>query len=722
LTYASLGLYAQTFGDYGMERAGAPVRAYTRVDRNPIKNRNKVYTPHHLLILDPSLFGEGVLDGALPGSLILLNTPEDISSFRGVCEQFRFATAHATDIARKRGIGASSVVIVNTAITGAYARLVDLPISAIEATFSTLGLHDDLGAALDAYHAVTVREPTVQDDSSRAVCSAAPKSPAQVIALTDLTYDMPTPLKTGSWRTQSPLYRVKEAPCNAACPAGNDVIGFIRALEQDGIRAAAQALIRTQPLPSVCGRVCPAPCMASCNRATYDGAVNIRGLERWVADHMVEAPIDIQPCANPKTVAVVGGGPAGLSAAFVLARDGHDVTIFDSNAEPGGLLRTAIPYYRLPREALDRDIGRIIGLGTKFKRRESVNAQRIQDLSFSHDAVILATGQAFTGTLDIPGANLQGVEQGLSLLNRVKAQGTEELHGAVVVIGGGNTGVDCARTALRCGASKVFLVYRRGREEMPAIKEEIEEALAEGVEALLCRQPVAFVGEGRVKEIQLAEVELGAPDPSGRRRPIATNRVSALSCNYVFAALGQSSDLGILPPEWIMREGRCYLRGQPLNVWAAGDLSTAAGTVAHAVGDGKKVAHEVLKYFNGALFVDTGVVSAQPQLVSPDEIRFSRFASIGRNNDIHLPVRSRLSGFQEVSSGLSNYSEAGRCFSCGHCTRCDTCLTFCPEGIIVRQGEEYAIDGEYCKGCGICAWECPRNAMQMTAQGYRSQP
>ena len=248
-----------------------------------------MYVPGHLLILDPSLVGEGILDGVLPGALILLNTQDDLSAFRGAYQQFRFATVDATGIARKHGIGSRAVVIVNTAIVGAYARLVDLPIREIEETYSAMGLHSDIGAAQDAYHSVAVREACNLQDVPAAAASAVSGTAAQVIALTDHTSDMPTPLKTGSWRTQSPLYRTLHAPCHAACPAGNDIAGFLHELKQNGVEEAAQVLAKTQPLPSVCGRVCPAPCMTSCNRATHDGPVNIRGLERWVGDHSSRA-------------------------------------------------------------------------------------------------------------------------------------------------------------------------------------------------------------------------------------------------------------------------------------------------------------------------------------------------------------------------------------------------------------------------------------------------
>jgi NADPH-dependent glutamate synthase beta subunit-like oxidoreductase/Pyruvate/2-oxoacid:ferredoxin oxidoreductase delta subunit len=458
--------------------------------------------------------------------------------------------------------------------------------------------------------------------------------------------------------------------------------------------------------------------MTSCNRTTYDGAVNIRGLERWVGEHATEHVPDPADCANPRKVAVVGGGPAGLSAAFILAHAGHDVTIYDSRPKLGGVLRSAIPSYRLPHDALERDISRILALGVKAKLGESLNAGRVQALSAEYDAVVVATGQACSRAPDSPGAEFAGIEPGLEFLCQVKNQGREQLSGTVIVIGGGNTAVDCARTALRCGAAKVTLVYRRGQEEMPAIDQEIQEAIAEGIELILYRQPVKFIGESRVTGIEFVEMELGDPDASGRRRPIPTDRLSVISCDHVLLAVGQYSDLGILPAEWNIRQGRAYLSDQPLNVWLAGDFTTAAGTVAHAVGHGKSAAREILKFFEHGVYCGAEAPTTNQDVVKPDDIRFSHFPVIERHEDLHLPVSSRIAGFQEVNLGLAGVAEAERCFSCGHCTECDTCMTYCPEGIIGRMPGGYAINAEYCKGCGICVWECPRHAMRMTAEGY----
>ncbi len=717
--YSQLGLYVQTFGDYGMERAGAPVRAFTRVDAAPITNRNKVYCPHHLLVLDPRLMGDDLLEGVAPGAVLVLNTSQGIGAFEGRYARLRFATVDAAAIARKHGIGTSAVVIVNTTVAGAYARALGLPWEVVERAYASLGLDGDLGAAREAYESVRVREPAQEDGKAEARAAGPAVSP-HVIDITEHTQDIPTPLKTGSWRTQMARYRAHVAPCNASCPAGNDIVGFIQALKTDGVAAAARTLFRTQPLPSVCGRVCPAPCMGACNRGTYDGAVNIRSLERWIGDHAGPDLEPVQKAPKPRKVAIVGGGPAGLSAAFVLGRAGHQVTIFEGEPKLGGVLRTGIPSYRLPHDALDRDIARIASLGVKASCGAFLESAAVEQLAGSHDAVIVATGLPSLTGLRCPGAELEGIRQGIGFLHAVKNGGAGAgAEGHVIVVGGGNTAIDCARSALRRGASRVTLVYRRGREEMPAIAGEIQDALAEGVVLLLHRQPVRFVGEKRVTGVELADVELGEPDDSGRRRPLVTERRSLVPCDAVLLAIGQSADLGLLPRGWAVRGERAVCGAAPGSVWLAGDMATGEGTVTHAVGHGRRIANRVLAALEGDGASETVAAPGPEQMVTPAHVRFTYFDVEPPHQDRHIPVAERVGGFGEVNLGLGGTKEAERCFSCGSCTHCDTCLLYCPEGIIHRQDDGYWIDGDYCKGCGMCVAECPRRAMEMTAEGGR---
>lgn len=708
--YTQMGFHVQTFGDYGSERSGAPIQAFTRVDRQTISNRNKVYQPDHLIVLDEALMGPQVLSGTAPGALLLLNTRSNLDAYAGQYASYRLGVVDATAIAREHGIGSSSVVIINTTILGAYARLLGVPLGALEAAFASLSLGGDLAAAEHAYAQVQIR--TRDPTDARMVAPATPwqSGSAPVTPLTEHRTDSPTTLKTGAWSTQAPRYREHAAPCNQTCPAGNDVRGFIQALKDDGAEAAANVLLRTQPLPSVCGRVCPAPCMQACNREAFDGAVNIRSLERWIADHSTPT-LARQTAARQRRFAVIGGGPAGLSAAYQLALHGHSVTIFEAGPALGGVLRNGIPAYRLPPEALQRDLERILDLGVETRFNVRLGHADLLRMRSEYDALIVCTGFGAPLRLEAEGADIAGVEQGLDFLDRAK-QGKVGLSGRVVVVGGGNTAIDCARTALRCGANSVKLVYRRGREEMPAIAEEIDSAEFEGVRLVLNRQPVAFAGNGAVSAVVLAEVELGAPDESGRRRPMVTQRTSSLECDKVFLALGQSAGRDWLPNTWEIRDGRAWEGSQALDVWFAGDCATGDGTVTHAIGNGRQMALAAL----AALGRFGDAPQAQPDeenTVAPGQIRFSHFDVAPPHRDKELPPSVRRDSFEECNHGLAGPEEAGRCFSCGHCTQCDTCLIYCPEGVIVRGDNGYRIDTSYCKGCGMCVAECPRSAMEM---------
>lgn len=711
--YARLGKSVQTFGDYAGERSGAPVRAYLRVSDREITNRNKVYHPDHLLVLDPTLLGTGVLDGLAPGGTLLLNTPEPPESFAGRYDDHRLVTVDATAIARRHGIGSRSLVIINTTIAGAFMRAFDLPLEELEATYREYGFDSNFEAAREAYRSALVREPLAAHGSGAPDRSAT--SPVQgppVVPLTEHVVGPEPQLRTGSWRTQRPRYVVHLAPCSGYCPAGNDVIGFVQALGSEGEPAAARILGRTTPLAAVCGRVCPAPCMEACNRRDKEGAVNVRGLERWVADHAAVATGEVEEHPHPRRIAILGGGPAGLSAAYALAARGHDVTIFEGEEELGGLLRTGIPSFRLSREVLDREIYDILSLGVTARCGEFLDADRVGELAAEYDGVIVATGLQRQRSLSVPGIDKEGVAQGIGFLHRVNVEGDAAIDGHVVVLGGGNTALDCARSALRTGAESVTVAYRRTRAEMPAIAEEIDEAEEEGVRFLFQRQPMAFEGNGSVGAIRLAEVEMGEPDDSGRRSPVVTDRTQTLVCDHVLLALGQKADRSLLPQGWELVDGQVVYGGHPLNVFAAGDLSTNDGTVAHAIGDGHRAATRLL-----AALGDEVAVFERPDrtcAVPPGAIRASHFEHREQVADRVVAPAERVLDFREVNRGIDDPSEAFRCLSCGSCTHCDNCLVYCPEGIIHRaDGGGYEIDLDYCKGCGICVVECPRDAMEM---------
>ncbi len=713
--YSRLDRFVQTFGDYAGERSGAPVRAYTRVGDAPITNRNKVYEPDHLVVLDPTLLGPGAVAGLRRGGTLVLNTPEPCEAFAGRYDDFRLAVVDATAIARRRHIGTRSVVIVNTTIAGAFARAMDLDLDVLEAAYEDLGFHRDFEAAKEAWKAVHVREALTSSATAR-TGDPRPVVPLPVVpALTSVTESGPTGLRTGAWGTEVPRYVERLAPCSAACPAGNDVVGFVQAVARGDQVEAARVLGRSTPLAAVCGRVCPAPCMDGCNRRPLDGSVNVRALERYVADHAAVAATPPRPAASPRRVAVVGGGPAGLAAAHTLAREGHAPTVYDGEARLGGVLRTGIPTYRLPRDVLDREVDDVVRLGVDTRCGAFVDRAGVERLATEYDAVLVATGLQRSVALDIDGADLPGVEQGLAFLRRLSLGEEISLSGHVVVLGGGNTAIDCARSALRAGAERVTLAYRRTRREMPAIAEEVDEALEEGVLLLEKRSPLRFEGHGRVEAVVLQEVEMGPPDESGRRRPVPTNRIARHPATHVLLALGQAADVSLLPEGAEIRDHRVFVAGAPTRLFVAGDLATGDGTVTHAIGSGRRAAGLLLQALGEAV-----VPFERPdrrRVVGPDDVRTDAFARARPAREPLLPPAGRRTSFAEVRRGLGDAAEAERCFSCGSCTTCDTCLLSCPEGVIRRADEDgYALDPSYCKGCGLCVEECPRGAMEMVAK------
>jgi 2-oxoacid:acceptor oxidoreductase gamma subunit (pyruvate/2-ketoisovalerate family) len=804
--YAKLGKSVQTFGDYASERSGAPIRAYTRVSDGEITNRNKVYHPDHLLVLDSSLLGADVVTGLASEGVLVVNTPDPIDHAGSIYAPFLLATVDATAIARKHGIGTRSVVIVNTTIAGAYAKVLGMDLDLLEQVYNDLGFSSNFSAAKEAYEQVEV-SPAQQVGSastaaSNGVADDNPPSGASgkgaadpstmvepgVRPLVEHTGGAHTGLKTGSWRTQMPVYVQNLAPCSAWCPAGNDAIGFVQVAGRDGAEAASQILGKTTPLAGTCGRVCPAPCMEGCNRVELDGSVNIRGLERWIADRAPVATVHKKHQDQPKRVAILGGGPAGLSAAYYLAHEGHRPVIFEGEAELGGVLRTGIPTYRLPREVLDREIQGILDLGVEVHCGEFLSTARIQELEHDFDAVIASTGLQWLRPLEIPGSELSGIEQGIHYLHKLNcgsAMADDPLAvsdtnapqtlngevtsidvavtGTVVVLGGGNTAMDCARSALRNGASKVIVAYRRTEQEMPAIREEIHEAHQEGIEFHFLRQPVGFFGDGKVEGIELAACDLGEPDQSGRRRPVVSDRMQKLECNHVLLALGQGSEFSIFPSGWELVGERFHDGSIPIHVWASGDLATGDGTVTHAIGNGRRVATLALRELGEDIPIferpmrETAVPASVVRMdhfdrAEPDADRnipvADRFQPVamagtggdsgdgvrgGGSNGVRGDVGAAVAMLPEVNQGIAEATaESERCFSCGHCTNCDTCLVFCPEGIIRRQpegtgmekcpvhdqaeyGYSYDIDLTYCKGCGICVTECPRGAIEMKA-------
>lgn len=714
--YFLKGKYVQAFGVYAAERSGAPLQAFVRVDDTEITNHNQVQHPDHLVVLDRTLIASGLDSGMKPDGSIIVNTPAGKTDYREHFPGRDVFTIDATSIAVANGLGTRTVPIVNTTMAGAIARVLGLSLSDILAGLEHLNFAGaNKTCARRAFKQVQIDR--VAGEIQQPIKEI---SPSKVAGLFDADIGGMPKIKTGSWATERPERRQLTPPCNHVCPAGNDVRGFVEAIGQDDYDGALAILLETSPLPAVCGRVCPAPCMDSCNRAEFDASVNVRELERAAASQG-QRPAAVASWRD-ESVAVVGSGPAGLSTAYQLAKLGYPVSMFEAGDELGGVLRTGIPAYRLPRDVLDEELDYILQYDIKAETGRQLKRKDLLQLSQQFQAVFVATGLQNVSDLDLGETDAQAPVQGLHFLEQVRT-GNIRLDGQrVIVIGGGNTAMDAARSALRIGARSVRVVYRRTRSEMPAIHEEIEQAMEEGIILDELVSPVRLAGSDKGSTLTCQGMVLGPPDDSGRPRPIADTSPEALfdlPCDLVILALGQSHDISILPEGAEIKEGKALLGLSSAPFFLGGDFATNAGTVSAAIGCGIRAARHIHKTLNGE-----DLFPAEPAPVARSEdIRFQRFEHKATEPVSTISMDKRRACFDEVHLGFKAgpegdraISEAQRCLSCGVCNQCDRCLEYCPEGVLKRDedGNAYIFDLDYCKGCGVCMTACPRGAIYMT--------
>ncbi|MCF8115418.1 MAG: FAD-dependent oxidoreductase [Desulfarculaceae bacterium] len=485
------------------------------------------------------------------------------------------------------------------------------------------------------------------------------------------------------------------SPCKSACPANISVQGYVALIAQGRYREALALIRRDNPLPAVCGRVCPQPCALACVRGEVDQAIAIRELKRFVTDWEVEqCEMDLPQVKERRTekVAIVGAGPAGLSAAYYLALEGFGVTIFESLPVAGGMLRVGIPDYRLPPEVLDYEIEYIKKLGVEIKLNTAlgrdVALEQLRQEGYA--ALVMAVGAHKGLRLGVEGESLSGVQSGVEFL-RAAALGQAESPGdRVVVVGGGNVAVDAARTALRLGSSEVTILYRRSSEEMPAYAEEVEDALAEGVNIVYLKAPARFLEEnGRLSGVETIQMELGKADASGRRRPVpveGSNRV--LPIDGALAAIGQEPDLDFLRIEDdIVVSPRARIITDPVSlqcslpwVYAGGDVVTGPATAVGAIAHGKTAAEGIRRFLDGE-DLNQGRHSSQTLARGETE----GVAVQARLRPPHRDPAERRGDFGEVVGPYSEadaQAEAARCLSCGICSECYQCVEVCQAGAI----------------------------------------
>ena len=484
------------------------------------------------------------------------------------------------------------------------------------------------------------------------------------------------------------------------------------------------------PFPSVTGRVCYHPCEQACNRGKYDEAISIRAVERFLGDLGLALSKDVVKAgpSNGKTVAVVGSGPAGHSAAYQLARLGYKVTILEKSSRAGGLNRGGIPDWVLPQDVLDREVARLVEIGITIKTNTEVGKDVSWDeLQKDYDGVVLAVGLTDPNSIRAEGEDKEGVFYGLPFLREIGMGEWKGTLGArVAVIGGGNTAIDCAREAFRQGAQEVTMITVEGNtKDMPCVPEDLHDMKEEGVELVHGRSCTAVLGNGKVEALQLHPAKFsGAINAS----PITVDKNAKpekFVADSVIIAVGQHASLAWLPQEFKNERGTtiatdAFGRLGNTNVFAAGDIVQLGSgqplMVVNAVGDGKRTAFNLDKVLrNEPLRPRTVPIDV---IVDLDRMNMTYFPQFPRVQQTLLEPMSRRRTQDEVILGYTEeqaVEEAGRCFSCGTCNACDNCYLVCPEPCIVRSDRSnglYKILVDYCKGCRVCIEECPTGCLE----------
>jgi NADPH-dependent glutamate synthase beta subunit-like oxidoreductase len=522
--------------------------------------------------------------------------------------------------------------------------------------------------------------------------------------------------RTGAWRTFRPEYVDRLPPCNDACPAGENVQGWLFHAEAGEYEAAWRVLTRDNPLPATMGRVCYHPCETACNRGQVDQSVGINAIERFLGDEALRQGWSFEPPAiqSGKRVLVVGAGPSGLSAAYHLALKGHAVTVHEAGPVAGGMMRFGIPTYRLPRPVLEAEIARIEALGVEIRLNTKV-ADLLETMqSGPFDAAFLAVGAHLAKRAYIPAGSAAKMLDAVAVLRSMEGEEKPRLGRRVVVYGGGNTAIDVARTAKRLGATESIIVYRRTRDRMPAHDSELEEALKEGVLV----KWLSTIKHAEDEELTIERMEL---DEEGKARP--TGMFEKLEADSVVLALGQDVDLSLLEKvpgleieDGMVKVGPDMMTGHP-GVFAGGDMVPAERTVTVAIGHGKQASRHIDAWLRGTQHAPP----PRHELATLDMMNTWYYSDAPKSVAPVLEDVRRTSTFEEVHGSFDESTasfEARRCMSCGNCFECDNCYGVCPDNAVIKlgPGERYRFNYDYCKGCGLCISECPCGAIRQVPE------
>ncbi|MCK0527655.1 MULTISPECIES: NAD(P)-binding protein [unclassified Anaerobiospirillum] len=522
--------------------------------------------------------------------------------------------------------------------------------------------------------------------------------------------------ETGSWRTLRPVNVFKLPPCNKQCPAGENIQQWLYYASEGDYEHAWRVLVEDNPLPACMGRVCYHTCEGKCNRGFLDETVGINSVERFLGDYALSHNLAFKKPAREtgKRVLVIGSGPAGLSAAYHLRRFGHTVHIMEMAKKAGGMMRYGIPVYRLPRDILDAEVQRILDMGVTIEYEKKVTDVLAEKANGKYDAVVMGMGASLSTNVDIPSGDTTHIMTALDVLEKVSSEGDIQIGRKVAVYGGGNTAVDVARSLRRLGAEPI-IVYRRNRDKMPANEEEMDGAIEEGINVKWLSTIDSASKEGlKIEKMKLDEN--GYPQPSGEYEELAADSV--------VLAIGQNVDLSILKnvPGLELQKDAVTVDNNTFmttyeGLFAAGDMVPGDRTVTAAIGMGKHAARGINGWLNGRAYT------------RPEKHADARF------EDMHpyyytdapkkvrpqLELARRTSTFDEVQHGLTEENavfEARRCLSCGNCMECDNCYGVCPDNAIIKlgPGKHYEFNYDYCKGCGVCAQECPCGHIDMVPE------
>lgn len=521
--------------------------------------------------------------------------------------------------------------------------------------------------------------------------------------------------RTGTWRTLRPVYVNRLPPCNAKCPAGEKCQAWLFHAESGDYRRAWETIIEDNPFPAIMGRVCYHTCEVACNRGALDAPVGINAVERFLGDNALEKGwVFPKPeKLSGRRVLVVGAGPAGLSATYHLARLGHAVRVVDSSEKAGGMMRYGIPKYRLPRDILDAEIARIKDLGVEIELNREITDLQEEIEQGKYDAVFLGVGASMARRAYILAGDAAHVVDAVSVLRSMEGEDKPMLGRRVVVYGGGNTAIDVARSMKRMGAEPL-LVYRRTREKAPAHQFEIEEAIEEGVSM----KWLSTIKEAEQGEVRIEKMEL---DENGQLKP--TGQYETVGADSVVLALGQETNLSFLSKlkDLTSEDGVVDVDDNMMTkvpgVFAGGDMVKSERNVTVAIGHGKKAARAIHQY----MMNEAVPVEKYDGAAGYDRLHTWYYADAPKTIRPQLDMIRRQTTFDEVQQGLTEESalfEARRCMSCGNCFECDNCYGVCPDNAIIKLGPglKFEINYEYCKGCGICAQECPCGAIDMVSE------